>query len=166
MTATQVAPGTVSLGNTLDPVLTLAHDAWMAEGDRLLGPVTDPNATFWERWTAVRYTEDLFRPRLELEQELVSQLHAFFTPELNARLTMQLERLERLYRDLYDLAHRQNTAREMAHTARELLEALRLWYAEIEFAAGKIRRADLSAATTQLLDELRVGAPAEPCCPV
>ena len=41
-----------------------------------------------------------------------------------------------------------------AHTTRQLIEALRLWYAEIEFAAGGIQRADLSREGARLLTEL------------
>lgn len=154
----------VLVGDTLNPVLCRAHDAWMAEGDRLLGPVTDPNATFWQRWSAVRYMKDLFQPRLQLEKRLVDELHAFLTPELNVRLAMQADRLERLYRDLDLLADRRCIARQMGRTAQELLEALRLWYAEIEFAVGEIRQSELSRPAIQLLDRIRAGQPADWYC--
>ena len=36
----------------------VAHDNWMADGDRFLLPVADADATFWERWAAMRYVED------------------------------------------------------------------------------------------------------------
>jgi hypothetical protein len=139
---------------TLGPILASAHDLWMAEADIALGPVTDPLATFFQRWTAVRYLWDQFAARFSLEQELLKELHSFVMPGLRERLGMQENRLARLQHDLDRLAHQRGTAREVARKSRDLLEALRLWYAEIEFAAGEIRRNDLSREGLRLLADL------------
>ena len=178
MTATALVPGltqareatlalvpepTIPKEATLDAVLPSVHDAWMADADRLLGPVTDPNATFWDRWAAVRFVSDLFQERFELEQVLLNDLHPFLEPELNGRLWMQVDRLDRLYHDINQLARRRGTAREIAHMSRDFLEALRIWYADIEFAAGDIRQRDLSRKATQILAQLR-GGWADWCC--
>lgn len=135
--------------DALSGVLTTVHDGWMADGDRYLGPVTYPEATFLERWAAVSYLRNQFPERFKLEQGLLGELHSFFTPELKERLRMQADRLMRLHRDLEQLTQRHGAAREIAHTARELLETLRLWYAEVEFAAGGVHREDLSTRATR-----------------
>lgn len=148
MCATMVAP------NTLEPILAGTHDRWMAEADKIIGPVTEPDATFFQRWAAVRYLWDELPGRLELEQELLDELHPFIPAEIRERLSMQLDRLHHLHRDLDGLAHRTGTARELARTARALLEALRLWYAEIEFGVGEVEPADIGYAATSLLERL------------
>jgi hypothetical protein len=130
----------------------------MAEADKIIGPVTEPDATFMQRWAAVRYLWDELPGRLQLEQELLYELHPFIPAEIRARLSMQLDRLHHLHRDLDGLAHRTGTARELARTARAFLEALRLWYAEIEFAIGEVERADIGYAATSLLERL-TGSP-------
>jgi hypothetical protein len=126
----------------------------MAEADLALDPITDPLATFFQRWTAVRYLWDQFQERFLLEQELVDELHAFIPVEVRERLAMQIDRVNRLQQDMDRLAHQRGVARELARTARALLEALRLWYAEIEFAVGEIRQEDTSANVHRLLERL------------
>lgn len=148
MRATMVAP------NALGPILAGTHDRWMSEADKIIGPVTEPDATFLQRWAAVRYLWDELPVRLQLEQELLDELHPFIPAEIRERLSMQLDRLHHLHRDLDGLAHRTGTARELARTARALLEALRLWYAEIEFGVGEVERADIGYAATSLLERL------------
>jgi hypothetical protein len=141
-------------GDALFRVMTPLHDAWMADADRVLEPMMHWEATFWDRWTAVNYLREQFPERLRLEQELLTELHAFLTPELNERLRMQIERLARLHHDLEQLGQRRTPASEMARAVRELLEALRLWYAEIELAAGGIRRKDIGTQADQLLGRI------------
>ena len=140
--------------DTLAPILAGTHDRWMAEADKRIGPVTDSDATFMQRWAAVRYVWDELPVRLQLEQELLDELHPFIPAEIRARLSMQLDRLHHLHRSFDGLAHRTGSARELARTARALLEALRLWYAEIEFATGEIERGDVGYAATSLLERL------------
>lgn len=153
---TVISPLDRSARDTFDPILARTHDRWMSEADKIIGPVTDPDATFMQRWAAVRYVWDELPVRLQLEQELLDELHPFIPAEMRARLSMQLDRLHHLHQDFDGLAHRSSTARELARTARALLEALRLWYAEIEFAAGEIRRADVGYAAASLLEDLTV----------
>ena len=155
---TVVSPLNRAVRDTLDPLLAEIHDRWMAEADRVIGPITEPDATFFQRWAAVRYLWDVLPVRLQQEQELLDDLHPFIPDEIRERLSVQLDRLHHLHRDLDGLAHRTGTARELARTARALLEALRLWYAEIEFAAGEIERTDIGYAATSLLERL-TGSP-------
>lgn len=140
--------------NTLGARLTVAHDNWMADADRFLLPVADADATFWERWGAVRYVEDQHLERFRREWALLEELRAFLTPEIRERLWMQADRLTRLLGEFNRLGRQRESARELAHTTRELLDALRLWYAEIEFGAGGIPWSDVSRQGIQLLAEL------------
>ena len=152
-TATALQPNT-KVGETLGTRLTVAHDNWMADGDRFLLPVADANATFWERWAAVRYVDDQLLHRFDLERALLKELHAFLAPEMNERLWMQTDRLTRLLETFGRLGRQRESARELARTTHTILEALRLWYAEIELAASGIRWSDLSREGIRLLGEL------------
>jgi len=155
MNTTATAPQLdTRVGDTLSTRFTVAHDNWMCDGDRFLRPVADADATFWERWAAVRYFEDQLQQRFQVERILLEELRAFLTPEMNERLWMQADRLTRLLGTFGRLGRQRESARELAHTTRELLEALRLWYAEIELAAGGIRLSDVSREGIRLLGEL------------
>jgi hypothetical protein len=46
----------------------------------------------------------------------------------------------------------------LARTTGEFLEALRLWYAEIEFALGEVRQKDVGAEARRLLRRFLGGA--------
>jgi len=152
-TATQ--PGTRS-PDTLGRRFEDAHDSWMADADRFLLPVADANATFWERWAAVRYVEDQLLDRFQLERRLLDELRAFLAPEMKERLGMQVDRLRHLLADFRRLGRERTRARELAHTTRELLDGLRLWCAEIELAAGGIRWTDMSSGGIRLLAEFNL----------
>lgn len=155
MYATAMSPQLNSrVPDTLNTRFTVAHDNWMADGDRFLLPVANADATFWERWAAVRYVEDQLRQRFQVERLLLEELRAFLTPEMNERLWMQVDRLTRLLGTFGRLGRQRESARELAHTTRDLLEALRLWYAEVELAAGGIRWSDVSRDGIRLLAEL------------
>jgi hypothetical protein len=155
MHATAMAPQpSARPGDTLNTRFSVAHDNWMADADRFLLPVTNADATFWERWAAVRYVDQQLVERFRLEQALLEELHPFVLAEIRERLWMQADRLIHLLEEFKRLGRQRQSARELAHTARDLIEALRLWYAEIEFAAGAIRWSDLSREGTRLLAEL------------
>jgi hypothetical protein len=143
-----VAAQQKTLGDDLAPM----HDRWMAECDVALGPVTDRDATFLQRWAAVRYVGDTFPERFQLEQDLLEELHPFILPEVRHRLAMQVDRLGRLQQQLELLAKQRGTARDLALTARQLVEALRLWYADIEFAVGHLRLEEIGPRAGDLLD--------------
>lgn len=150
---------TLSLPELADDValalpLATTHDRWMTDCDCALGPVTDPDATFLQRWAAIRYASDTFDERFRLERELIHQLRPFIVAELWERLLMQEDRLTRLHLDLERLARQRGAARELARTARDFVESLRLWYAEIEFAVGEVRQKDIGAEARRLLRRL------------
>jgi hypothetical protein len=147
----------------LNPVLAATHDRWMADADQALGPVMEPDASFFQRWTAVRYLWDEFAERLQLEQELLDELHPLIHPEAWERLSIQAHRVKRLRQDLALLADQSGTRREVALTAHALLDGLRLWYAEIEFTVGLIELIHLSPYATRLLGQWKRGGLAESC---
>ena len=97
--------------------------------------------------------DDQLLHRFHLEQALLEELHAFVTTEMNERLWMQADSLTRLLAEFTRLGWQRESARELARTTREILAALRLWYAEIELAAGEIRGSDLSREGLRLLAE-------------
>jgi hypothetical protein len=155
MSTTATAPQPIPPSqDTVETCLVPAHDNWMADADRFLGPVIDTNATFWERWAAVRYVDEQLASRFQAERKLLQQLRAFLPAEIRERLGMQAERLSRLIEDFSRVGRQRESAREVSHTARELTEALRLWYAEIELNAGRIHLADVSRDGIRVLGEL------------
>ena len=155
MNTTAMAPQpNATRKDTVETRLVPAHDNWMADADRFLTPVIDTNATFWDRWAAVRYVEEQLVSRFESERELLQQLRAFLPAEIRERIRMQGERLSRLIENFNRVGRQRESAREVSHTARELIEALRLWYAEIELNAGSIHLADMSRYGIRLLGEL------------
>jgi hypothetical protein len=137
---------------TLADDLAPMHDRWMAECDLALGPVTDRDATFLQRWAAIRYVAETFPERFEVEQELVKELRPFILPEIRERLQMQMDRLIRLQQELERLARLRGTARDVARLARDLEEALRLWYADLEFAVGDLCPDEIGPLATRLLE--------------
>ena len=140
--------------DTVETRLAPAHDNWMADADRFLAPVIDTNATFWDRWSAVRYVEEQLASRFESERQLLQQLRAFLPAEVREQLAMQAERLSRLIDDFNRVGRQRESAREVSHTARNLTEALRLWYAEIELHVGGIHLADVGRDGIKLLSDL------------
>ncbi len=138
--------------DTIDARLIPAHDNWMADAARFLNPVTDTKATFWERWAAVRYVEEQLAARLCSERALLHQLRSFLPPEVAKRLSTQASRVCDLVENFNRVGRQRESAREVAHTARELTEALRLWYAEIEYAVGGIHLTDVGSDELRLLD--------------
>ena len=156
MSATATVPQPITrIPDTLGTRFIPAHDNWMADGERFLAPMTNTDATFWERWAAVRFVEEQLLERFSLERALLDELRAFLTPEIKARLQLQAGRLSRLLGEFGRLGRERQSARELARVTRELLEAVRLWYADIEFAAGGIRWSDVSGEGRRLLAELK-----------
>jgi hypothetical protein len=63
----------------------------------------------------------------------------------------------RLHAELHELNTERAAARDLARTTRQLLEALRLWYAEIVLAVDHLRWQDLSISAKRALDEFAAG---------
>lgn len=139
---------------TVGSILAQSHDRSMARCDRMLGPITDPDATFFQRWGAVRFVSEQLQERYLLEQELLDLLRPVLAPELRGRLQLQADRVWRLRQDIERLGTGHHTARELAHATRELIEALRLWYAEMEFGLGDVELGDIGSRAERILRQL------------
>ena len=123
---------------SLPDLMAPVHDAWMGEASRFFEAFMSPEATFWERWAAVNYLRSQFPERLDGEQQLLTQLQPLLRPAVRETLRMQADRVIRLHQELQRLSDRRARAMEMARVTRGLLEALRLWYAEVELALGLV----------------------------
>jgi len=144
-------------GEVLPSVMARVHSAWMKEAGRLLEPWMRADGTFWARWAAVNYLSDQLPERLTLEQALLRALDSALDLEVRNRLWNQANRVMRLHAELHELNTRRPEAIDLARTTRLFLEALRLWYAEIELAVVGIRWDNLSARAKAALDELAAG---------
>lgn len=155
MCATTLAPEP-SVGEELmlESALAAAHDRWMAEIYGVLLPVTLPEATFWERWDVLHYLAERFPDQFRLERELSRQLDPFISVELSDRLRLQGELVDRLHRDCSRLGREPCMARQLARSAHELLEAVRLWCAEFEIAAGHIPEASARESVIGILGRM------------
>jgi hypothetical protein len=155
MCATTLAPEpSVGEDLMLESTLAAAHDRWMAEVYGALLPVTVPEATFWERWDVLRYLAERFPDQFRLERELIRQLDSFISIDLSDRLRVQGDLVTRLHRDCSRLGREPEMARELARTAHDLLEAVRLWCAEFELAAGHIPEAAASESVLSILGRM------------
>jgi hypothetical protein len=144
-------------GSTLGSILQAAHDGWIEETESYLTPIIDSEASFWERWTAVRYIADQFAHQHWRESNLLNELRPLLNPEVAEHLISQGRRIDQLWRELDRLGRRRGTGRTVAATARTLLEALRDWCGQIETAASGIGQDALLDLGRSAPDNERVG---------
>lgn len=75
MCAATVAPvRAIRVDESLDAVLIATHDAWAEEARRHLLPATVPDVATWDRWSMVRYLNEGFLERFNVERALVRAL--------------------------------------------------------------------------------------------
>ena len=127
-------------GPPLDRALRAAHDAWVHEARSFLQPVMEPAADFWTRWAAVRYLDDEFRDRYDLERARLVQLRPFLARGTTERLARGGDRVFQLRLELDRAGRRRGTAAEVAERARALHDQLMLWLAEVEQATAGRKR--------------------------
>jgi hypothetical protein len=156
MTAVHEGPIVVGREETLLPLLRVAHGIWLREVDRFLLPVIMRDASFWERWTAVRYLADQFQGQYRRECALLEELRPFLGPEAAERLIHVGERIGQLQRELDRVGRRRGTAKTGAVLGRELLHLLRSWCGDIEQAAGQISRTWLAEESDRLVGDLEL----------
>jgi hypothetical protein len=145
----------------LESTLATAHDRWMAEVHQVLLPVARPDATFWERWDAIRFLAERFPDRLGLERALGTALRPWISSEDAARLECQGARLVELHRECNRLAQERGMARDLAKRTGELLEAVRLWCAEFELAARHITESDVDEEVMRILGRMSLSCTPE-----
>jgi hypothetical protein len=154
MTAVQDRSADSPTRDGLGPVLQAAHRIWIAQTDRYLAPITVPRASFWERWTAVRYLADEFLAQYRRECKLLEELRSFLPSGVADTLLEKAERLGQLQQDLDRIGRRRGTAATVSGAARLLLELLRAWCTDIEVAAGHIVSSGLPEEAQRVLAEL------------
>jgi hypothetical protein len=138
--------------------LALVHDQWMERIARLLAPATSPRATFWERWSAVRFLSDQFESRFRLETQLAESLGERLPPSVRVRLRGARVALERAGGDLVAAGRRRGTAAQVALLSRRFLDQARRWCATLELATVGIDAEDLPVASRTLLARLHTAA--------
>lgn len=144
----------------LDRALRGVHDAWVHEARCFLEPAMEPAADFWTRWAAVRYLDDDFRDRYELERGLLAELRPFLGPLTAERLAREGDRLIRLRLEVDRIGRRRGTAAEVAGGARALLDQLMRWLAEIEQGVAGLTRDTLAPEGESLLAHMEAARPA------
>src|SRR5829696_5972510 len=112
---------------TLAPVLRAAHEAWLREMTEYLLPLTERGASFWDRWTTVRYLADQFRPQYRRECAVVQELRPFLPHEVAERLVQQGLRIGGLQEAIDQVGRKHGTARTVLVISRGLLASLRDW---------------------------------------
>lgn len=151
MTATQDWSRKVPAQQGLGSVLKAAHQIWIAETDDYLTPISVPEASFWERWTAVRYLADDFIAQFVRERALLEELRAFLPSKVADTLLQQGDCIEQLQQQLDRLGRRRGTAQTVSVAARLLLDAVRTWCADIEAATWQITSAELPEEAQRVL---------------
>src|SRR5687767_15055561 len=123
---------------TVGSFLARSHDRSMAQCDWMLGPVMDPDATFLPRWGALRFVTEQLQERCGQEEKLLDELEDRLSPGMRDRIRQQSEEVDRLRQAVERLARGRCTARDLAHAAQDLIQGLRLWFAEIELGLGDV----------------------------
>jgi hypothetical protein len=114
----------------------------------------DPEVTFVQRWGAVRFVSEQLQERCRQEAALLEELQDLLSRAELDRLRRQGGRIARLRQDVERLARGRCTGRDLAHAAQELIQALRLWYAEIEFSLRDTPVSSIGARASQILNQL------------
>ena len=154
-------PTTTSQGEQpLDQTLRGVHDAWVHDARCFLEPAMEPVADFWTRWAAVRYLDDEFRDRYDLERALLVELRPFLPPTTARRLGREGDRVFQLRLELDRIGRRRGTAAEVAEGARALLDQLVLWLTMIEQGVAGLTRDSLAPEGAILLGHLEAARPA------
>jgi hypothetical protein len=159
MSAVAASPVYVgSVDETLDAVLAPAHEAWIEEARHLLAPASAPGAPEWERWPVARWLNDRFVRRFLAERALVNELRPHLTVREDEMIGIATDRVAQLRLVLDRLAWRGGGAAEFGALGQGLLQALEMWFADIELAARRIRCRYLSRQARRLLEEVEAAS--------
>lgn len=144
--------------DSLETILAPIHDQWIAQVGQMLAPALAPRATFWERWGVVRYLTDRFDNRFRLECALIDGLNGLLSPEAAGRLNSTRVALESIRARIACLGRRRGTGGVVAGFAGRLIEQLKLWCAQVEFATRPLSHEDLDQESHRLLERLKAAA--------
>jgi hypothetical protein len=153
---TNTAPGVGSLltDETLSAMLSPAHDVWIEEARQFILPATVADASFWERWSAVRYLNDQFLDRFTAERMLLAELRPFVATRETEMFAAGGDRVAELRLALDRVGRRRGTAAEFARVALKLLEALELWCAGVELSTAHLQPDALPSEARRVLGYL------------
>ena len=157
MCATMLIPR-FTPGEVLPSVISKVHDAWMADASQLLEPLMRSDSSFFDRWGAMNYLSDRLPERLILEHALLRTLECSLSLEVRNQVWNQANHVMRLHAELNQLSDQPVAASDMARTTRVFLEALRLWYAEVELVTHSIRWQELGTSAKRAFDQFAAGA--------
>jgi hypothetical protein len=148
--------------SSLGPILQAAHEMWIDEAETYLTPIIVPEASFWDRLTAVRYIADQFARQYRRESALLQELRPLLDHTIAEHLISQGRRVAQLWRELDRVGRRRGTSRTVAVTARALVEALQNWCRQIEAAAGAIPREALPDEAKGMVETLELHLRTQP----
>jgi hypothetical protein len=157
MCATMVIPR-FTPGEVVPSVIAQVHDVWMADASQRLEPLIQSDISFLDRWVAMNYLSDRLPERLNLEQALLRALESSLSLEDRNQVWNQANRVMRLHAELNQSSDQPAAAIEIARTARVFVEALRVWYAEVELVTHSIRWQDLGKSAKRAFDQFAAGA--------
>jgi hypothetical protein len=157
MCATMVIPR-FTPGQVVPSVMAQVHDAWMADTSQLLEPLMQSGTSFLDRWAAMNYLTDRLPERFTLEQALLRTLESSLSLEDRNQIWNQANRVMRLHAELLQWGELPVSENDMARTTRVFLEALRLWYAEVELVTHSIRWQELGTSAKRAFDQFAAGA--------
>ncbi len=144
LTTERVVRTTVpSVAAPLSATLRGIHRRWMDETSEWLSPTLDPDADFWNGWSAVRYINDQFDRQYRRACTLVATILPLLPPSDAFILRARTVVLERTRRDLDYLGRRQGMTTVVAALVYRFLERLRTWLAEIERVAAGLTLIEL-----------------------
>ncbi len=144
--------------STIASVLSPIHAYWLGRTRTTVEPMLSREASFWDRWTGVRYLADPFAEHYQREVELVGSLLPLLPPEAACRLTTLTETLDHARVQLDRVGRRRGVARAVSVIAREFLDLFQLWCTEVEAAVEGLRREKLPERSGQLLAALEAAA--------
>jgi hypothetical protein len=144
------APATSTLGAMLAQV----HEPWAAQVRRVLGPATDPQASFWTRWGAARFLGDQFARRFRAECALMDELEGLIPSRAVARLEAARAEIDRAAAELRNVGRQRGVAQVMADLTTRFVEALAHWWAEAESATASLEETDLPPSARRRLTRL------------
>ena len=155
MCAATVTPvRAIRVDESLDAVLIATHDAWTEEARRLLLPATASDAAVWDRWSMVRYLNEGFLERFNLERALVRELRPFVPVREMSVLEAGEEWVAQLHLALERIGRPGSTAAQLAAVTAELLKALDLWCTELEVACKSVRLDTLPEEARRALENM------------
>ena len=149
----QTIPGAPAT-RTLGAMLAQVHEPWAAQVRLVLGPATDPKASFWTRWGAARFLGDQFARRFRAECALVDELDGLTPSPAAARLDAARAEIDRAAAELRNVGRRRGVAEIMAELTLHFVDALVHWWTELESATASLDQADLPPSARRGLTRL------------